>query len=77
MKNLTKSIIENIHWSKSNILMHEIKALANVPEPKNPRSTLNFGWKNGKENSKSNWESLMKVPQHQSVVAPNGLVWLA
>jgi hypothetical protein len=43
MKNLTKSIIENNHWSKSNILMHEIKALANVPEPKNLRSSLNFG----------------------------------
>ena len=40
MSKMTKSFIEHKHWIKPNILMHNIKTLAIVPEPRKTRSNL-------------------------------------
>ena len=59
MTKMTKSFIEHKHWIKPNILMHNIKTLAIIPEPRKTRSNLTLAWKNGNEKLKSNWESLL------------------
>ena len=39
---INQRLIEHNHWSKPNILIHNIKILANVPDPRKPRSELSF-----------------------------------